>query len=176
MFYLSFVWFALVEQVMNMLCLCHLMSPGEDPQLKGVISLSSWKRICKNTTKLALDWILLARLVGGASINNLRYMETLNRFGFKIASQAGNTLETCCIMLHRGCLLSASVSLSCWRLSRGFLRSWRAKWPAVFWLLSTSRSCKLMSHYSSWWANFARQFAARCVFCWIGCFTQGTEM
>ena len=81
-----------------MLCLCHLMWPGEDPQLMGVISLSSWKRICKNTTKLALDWILLARLVGGASINNLRYMETLNRFGFKIASQAGNTLDvaSCC--------------------------------------------------------------------------------
>ena len=63
--------------------------PGEDPHLKGVISLSSWKRICKSTTKLAIDWILLARLVGGASINNIRYMETLNRFGFKIASQAG---------------------------------------------------------------------------------------
>eukprot|EP00438_Fugacium_kawagutii_P025540 Skav222805 [mRNA] locus=scaffold1444:29099:34037:+ [translate_table: standard] len=60
----------------------------EDPQLKGVISLLSWKRICRNTTNLELDWILVARLVGGASVNNLRYMETLNRFGFKIASQA----------------------------------------------------------------------------------------
>lgn len=70
----------------------------EDPQLKGVISLSSWKRICKNTTKLALDWILLARLVGGASINNLRYMETLNRFGFKIASQVVESKMASCVL------------------------------------------------------------------------------
>lgn len=62
---------------------------GEDPQLTGVISLSAWKRICKKTTNLpSIDWILLARLVGGASVNNIRYMETLNRFAFKIASQA----------------------------------------------------------------------------------------
>jgi len=63
-------------------CVC------EDPQLTGVISLSAWKRICKKTTNLpSIDWILLARLVGGASVNNIRYMETLNRFAFKIASQ-----------------------------------------------------------------------------------------
>ncbi|CAJ1451781.1 unnamed protein product [Effrenium voratum] len=60
----------------------------EDPSLKGVISLSSWRRVCRNTTKIyAIDWVLLARLVGGASVNNIRYMQTLNRFGFKIASQ-----------------------------------------------------------------------------------------
>ena len=136
---------------------CHFCDalPGEDPQLKGVISLSCWKRICKSTTNLSLDWILLARLVGGASINNLRYMETLNRFGFKIASQARNALKAYCIILQNVCcqhLPACRVEGSI----EGFLRSWRAKWPAVFWLLSTSRSCKLMSHYSSLWASFAR--------------------
>ena len=61
---------------------------GEDPQLKGVITLSSWRRICRSTTSIYIDWILVARLVGGASQNHLRYMDTLNRFGFEIASQA----------------------------------------------------------------------------------------
>ncbi|CAE7559605.1 ppt1 [Symbiodinium natans] len=59
----------------------------EDPKLTGVIPLYSWRRICRSTTKIYIDWVLVARLVGGASQNNLRYMETLNRFGFEIASQ-----------------------------------------------------------------------------------------
>lgn len=52
-----------------------------------MLSLSRWQRLCRDVTATKLDWVLLARLVGGASRNHLRYMETLNRFSFKIASQ-----------------------------------------------------------------------------------------
>lgn len=79
----------------------------EDPQLKGVITLSSWRRICRSTTSIYIDWILVARLVGGASQNHLRYMDTLNRFGFEIASQvvesrlAGSVLASIYLTMMR---------------------------------------------------------------------------
>eukprot|EP00439_Symbiodinium_sp_Y106_P064689 s2885_g10.t1 len=79
----------------------------EDPQLKGVITLSSWRRICRRTTSIYIDWVLVARLVGGASQNHLRYMETLNRFGFEIASQvvesrlAGSVLASIYLTMMR---------------------------------------------------------------------------
>ena len=76
-----------------------LQSRGEDPQLKGVITLSSWRRICRRTTSIYIDWVLVARLVGGASQNHLRYMETLNRFGFEIASQAKRSGGRCRLVL-----------------------------------------------------------------------------
>lgn len=147
--------------------LCHwYCSPhrGEDPQLKGVISLSSWRRICRNTTNLELDWILLARLVGGASVNNLRYMETLNRFAFKIASQAPQAAVAKGVVHVRSQLESAQLRV---RNSSAQLRQSRVKWPALFWLLSTSRSCKPMTHCSSWWASFARQMVYILCMCWL---------
>eukprot|EP00928_Gymnodinium_smaydae_P036611 TRINITY_DN25564_c0_g1_i1.p1 TRINITY_DN25564_c0_g1~~TRINITY_DN25564_c0_g1_i1.p1 ORF type:complete len:921 (-),score=111.40 TRINITY_DN25564_c0_g1_i1:15-2738(-) len=82
----------LLQQVMGLLA--EFRKPlweactSKDRALKGFVNLGTWTKICTNTTRIrGVDWALVARLVGGTTRNNVRYMDTLNRFGFKIASK-----------------------------------------------------------------------------------------
>eukprot|EP00927_Polykrikos_kofoidii_P002696 TRINITY_DN11078_c0_g1_i1.p1 TRINITY_DN11078_c0_g1~~TRINITY_DN11078_c0_g1_i1.p1 ORF type:complete len:944 (-),score=154.95 TRINITY_DN11078_c0_g1_i1:28-2859(-) len=60
---------------------------ANDIHCDGRVPLTTWTRLCIRITRMyAVDWVLVARLVGGATKTSVEYMVTLNRFGFRIES------------------------------------------------------------------------------------------
>eukprot|EP00927_Polykrikos_kofoidii_P002697 TRINITY_DN11078_c0_g2_i1.p1 TRINITY_DN11078_c0_g2~~TRINITY_DN11078_c0_g2_i1.p1 ORF type:complete len:941 (-),score=143.19 TRINITY_DN11078_c0_g2_i1:18-2840(-) len=61
---------------------------AKDIHCDGRVPLTTWTRLCIRITRMyAVDWVLVARLVGGATKTSVEYMVTLNRFGFCIESK-----------------------------------------------------------------------------------------
>uniref|UniRef100_A0A7S4VIQ8 EF-hand domain-containing protein n=1 Tax=Alexandrium monilatum TaxID=311494 RepID=A0A7S4VIQ8_9DINO len=88
-------------------------STGRDAALTGKLGMAEWTRACREATGLRhLDWALLTRLLGGEAGGRVRYMDLLNRFGFRIESRVvrGDFAEGVLSEIYRT-LLRADESL-----------------------------------------------------------------